>query len=324
MKKILISGSAGFIFGNFIRKAIYGENKKNPQDKLYNFASVDRVNHNHNTAIYKNKNHSFHVADIRDAHVLDVIIDFERPDIVIHGAAETFVDTSLKDPNVFITTNILGTQNIINSCLKHRVEKLIYISTDEIYGQLNNESDSSWTEDSPMAPRNPYAASKAAGELLIKAAHHTHGLTYNITRSSNCYGPWQLPEKLIPKAIKYILNKEKIPIYGEGKQIRDWTFVGDNCSAILTILEKGTSNEIYNISANQELTNLETIQKICNTMGQGHSLIDFIKDPRPGHDFRYSLNCDKIKKLGWKPTYTFKDGIIPTVQWYLDNQWFLK
>jgi dTDP-glucose 4,6-dehydratase len=324
MKKVLVSGTCGFIFGNFIRKAIYDQNQKKPEDRKYMFVSVDRVTANAVNSMYWNKNHVFHPADIRDQHVMDVIFQFEKPDIVIHGAAETFVDTSLKDPNSFVTSNVLGTQVIINACLKHKVERLIYISTDEVYGQLLTEYDQPWKEDAPLNPRNPYSASKAAAELMVKAAAATHGLIYNITRSSNCYGPRQLPEKLVPKAIKCILEEQKIPIYGQGLQIRDWTYVADNCSAIMTILDKGLPDEIYNISAHQEFTNIETIQSVCNAMGRGYSLIDFIDDPRTGHDFRYSINTNKIQSLGWKPSYKFKEGIKDTVQWYTDNQWFLK
>lgn len=317
-QKVLITGSCGFIFGNFIRKAIY---EKQP----YSFVSIDKVTSNAINSMYWNKNHTFHVADITDQHIIDIIFQFEKPDIVIHGAAETFVDYSLINPNSFINSNVLGTQVIINACVKHNVKKLIYISTDEVYGQLTNEQDMPWTEDSLPNPRNPYAASKAAGELLVKAANQSHGLIYNITRSSNNYGPRQTPEKLIPKAIKSILQNQPIPIYGQGLQIRDWTHVFDNCSGIMTILNKGEPNQVYNICANQELPNIEVIQKVCNAIGKGHDLITHIKDPRgTGHDFRYSIDSSKLQKLGWKPTIKFKDGIVGTVDWYTNNPWFLK
>lgn len=319
-KKVLITGSCGFIFGNFIRRAIYSQKHK----EGYKFVSIDRVTANAQNSMYWNLNHKFYPADLRDNHIVDLIFQFEQPDIVIHGAAETFVDTSLTDPNSFVTSNVLGTQSIVNACLKHKVQKLIYISTDEVYGQLTSENDAAWTEESPLDPRNPYSATKAAGELLVKAAHQTHGLIYNITRSSNNYGPRQLPEKLIPKAIKCVLEGRPIPLYGEGKQIRDWTHVTDNCDAIMTIMEKGEPNQAYNISANQEFTNIETIQSVCNAMGKGHDLISFIPDPRTGHDFRYSVDTTKLQKLGWKPSLKFKEGIVETVQWYTNNQWFLK
>ena len=318
MKKVLLTGTCGFIFSNFIRRAMH---EKGP----YNFVSIDRVSDSTNAnALYFNKGHVFYLADLRDQHVIDKIFQFERPDIVIHGAAESFVDYSLTNPNDFITSNVLGTQVIINACIKHNVGRLIYISTDEVYGQLTSESDPAWKEDAPLDPRNPYSASKACGELLVKAAHQSHGLIYNITRSSNNYGPRQTSEKLIPKAIKCVLNNEKIPLYGQGLQIRDWTHVFDNVSAIWTVLTQGKPNEIYNISANQEFPNIEVIQKICNALGHGHELITFVEDPRKGHDFRYSVDSSKIKKLGWKPTYKFKNGIIDTVKWYEINQYFLK
>ena len=321
-KKVLITGSCGFICSNFVRKIVYEANR-NREKYPYAIASVDKVSGNPNM-VYYNANHSFHVADIRDQHVMDVIFNLERPDIVIHAAAETFVDHSLSDPNAFITSNVLGTQVVVNACVKHGVEKLIYISTDEVYGQLTSESDKPWTEEEPLNPRNPYSASKAAGELLVKAAHTSFGLIYNITRSSNNYGPRQTPEKLIPKAIKCIEEGNKIPIYGQGLQIRDWTHVYDNCSAILQVLTHGKPNEIYNISANQEFPNIEVIQSVCNAMEKGHDLISFIDDPRTGHDFRYSIDTTKIRELGWKPAYKFKEGIVDTVEWYSKNKYFLK
>lgn len=316
MKKVLITGTCGFIFSNFIRRAIF---EKQP----YNFVSIDKVSGNANM-LYSHKNHTFHLADLRDNHIIDKIFQYERPDIVIHGAAESFVDYSLSDPNAFVTSNVLGTQVVINACLKHNVERLIYVSTDEVYGQLTSENDKAWTEEAPLDPRNPYSASKAAGELMVKAANQSHGLIYNITRSSNNYGPRQTAEKLIPKAIKCILNGDKIPLYGKGLQIRDWTHVFDNCAAILAVLNNGKPNETYNISANQELPNVDVIQKICNAMGKGHELISFVEDPRKGHDFRYSVDSSKIKALGWKPSFKFKEGIVETVEWYKMNQWMLK
>lgn len=316
-KKILVTGSCGFIFSNFVRKAVYD---KQP----YQLISLDRVSLNTINSMYWNKNHTFHVADIRDQHVIDTIFKFEKPDVVIHGAAESFVDSSLLDPNSFVTSNVLGTQVIINACVKHKIDKLIYISTDEVYGQLTDESSESWKEDAPLNPRNPYSATKAAGELLVKAAHESFGLKYNITRSSNNYGPRQFPEKLLPKTIKCILENKPIPIYGQGQQIRDWTHVYDNCSALFSIINSGKDNETYNISANQEFTNIEVIQEVCNVMGKGHDLISFVEDPRKSHDFRYSVDTTKLKNLGWKATTKFKDGIVDTVQWYLSNQWFIK
>jgi len=312
-KKCLVTGSVGFIFSNFVRKVIH-------QKEPFTFASIDKIsNRTALNSIYLNKDHEFYIADITDAHCLDVIFDYEKPNIVIHGAASSHVDASLKDPNEFINNNILGTQNIINSCIKHKVDKLIYISTDEIYGHQTSEKEPPFTEEAPLNPRNPYSASKAAGELLVKAANQSFGLKYNITRSSNNYGRRQTSDKFIPKVIKCILNDEKIPVYGQGLQMRDWIHVEDNCSAILSIMKNGKNNEIYNISANQELTNIELVQRICNIMGKGHSLISYVED-RPGHDFRYSIDSSKLKNLGWAPKTNLKDGLAEVVEWYVLNK----
>jgi len=317
-KKILITGSCGFIYSNFIRKAIY---EKYP----YEFISIDRVNNPADlNNIYSNKNHTFYLADIRDRHIINNIFEFEKPDIVIHGAAESSVDASIKDPGIFVEHNVVGTQVIIEASLKHKIEKFVYVSTDEIYGMLKSEHDASWTENNPIDPQNPYSASKAAGELLVKAAHNTFGLQYLITRSSNNYGPRQTSNKLIPRIIKSIINKEPIPIYGQGLQIRDWTHVFDNCAGLLKILNSDVINETYNISANQEYRNIEVVQMVCNAVGDGHSLITHIKDPRPGHDFRYSVDASKLRALGWKPEFKFKEAIGGVCEWYMNNQWWFR
>jgi dTDP-glucose 4,6-dehydratase len=323
MSKILLTGSCGFIGSQFVRQMIYEQNQT--KDKRHSFCSIDRVNSNSINAIYSNKGHKFYPADIRDQHVMDIIFQTEKPDYVIHLAAESSVDKSLNDPNSFVSSNVLGTQVIINCCVKHKVKKLLYTSTDEVMGQLTNEQEKSWTEEDIPNPRNPYSGSKYCAEILVKAAHTTHGLTYNITRSSNCYGPRQLPDKLIPRTIKCILNQQKVGIYGQGKEIRDWTFVGDHCSALMTVLEKGEPNSIYNISANQEFSNLEVVHEICQYMKTGHNLVEFVKDPRGNaHDFRYSVNSSKLRALGWKPTVQFKKDLGDVcVRWYLDNSfWF--
>jgi dTDP-glucose 4,6-dehydratase len=308
MKKILITGTCGFSMSNFIRKVFY---EKTP----YSFVSIDRINGNANT-IYANKNHDFHIADIRDQHIIDKIFQFEKPDIVIHGAEET------SNPDDFISSNVLGTQVIINACVKYKIEKLIYMSRYSVYGQLNNEVELSWSEKEPLNPRNLYSASKASAELLVRAAQVSHELVYNIVRSSNTYGPRQNANRLIPKVIKCILTEQKIPLYGQGLQIRDWTHINDNCSALLTILTQGFPWQTYNVSANQEFTNLEVVQEICNAMGKGHDLIEFVKEPT-GHDFRYAVNTSKIKSLGWKPSYKFKESIFDTCEWFNNNRYFI-
>lgn len=316
-KKVLITGSGGFIFSNFIRKAMY--DKEN-----YNFVSVDNLSdpktlHN----VYANRGHIFYMADITDSNIMDNIMNVERPDVVIHGAAESFVDASIVNPDKFINSNVLGTQVIVNKCIKYDVKKLIYISTDEVYGQLTNEVELPWTELSPTCPRNAYAATKLAGELLVKAASEVHGLKYNITRSCNNYGPRQSTRNFIPKILSNINNNIPIPIYGKGAQIREWIHVEDNCSAILKVLECGIDNSIYNISSSAEISNLELVYKICEISKKGHDLISFVSD-RPGHDFRYSVDASKIKQLGWNPKYKFKQGLEHTCNWYDRNKWFLE
>lgn len=309
-QKIIITGSAGFIFSNFIRKAIYD---KQP----YSFVSIDRVNNNTINSMYCNKNHLFYVADITDQHIIDTIFKFEKPDIVIHAAAETNIDSN---PNSFITSNVLGTQVVINCCEKHNVKKFLYISSDGVYGQLNNEQDPSWTEDSLLNPRTLYSVSKMSAESLVKISN----LNYNIIRLSNNYGPRQTNNRLIPKVIKSIINNLPIEVYGQGLQVRDWIHVFDTCSAIFTVLEKGVAGEIYNVSAKQEFSNIEVVQKICNIMNSGHNLINCVPDPRRIHDFRYSMNCDKIKSLGYKPQIKFNEGIALCCQWYATNKWWLQ
>ena len=316
-KKILVTGSGGFIFGNFIRRAFHLR-------KPYNIVSLDRVRESHLMHnMYVNKDHSFYIADIRDPHMLNVIFQTERPDIVVHGAAESFVDSSIKDPSPFITSNVVGTQNIIDICLETDVERLVYISTDEVYGQLTSEEDEAWTESSNINPRNTYSASKAAGELLVRAAHETHGLQYQITRCCNNYGPWQDPEKFIPKIIQHVFNGKSVPIYGKGDQVRDWIHVWDKCEALFKIIDEGEENTVYNISAGQEFSNVETFQLVCNALGKGHDLLKFVED-RPGHDFRYSVDSSKLRELGWKPNLKFKEGLEQTCKWYELNKFFLE
>lgn len=316
--KCLCTGSGGFIVGNFVRKSIF-------EKKPYEFISVDKVTKSSVlNNIYSNKNHTFYIGDVSDQHFIDVLFEYERPDIVIHGCAETHVDDSLKYPNKFIQSNVLGTQVLVNASIKWGVSKFIYLSSDEVYGQLENDKLPAWTESSPLNPRNPYSASKLSGEFIVRAASSTFGLNYCITRSSNNYGPRQTSEKLIPKVIKCLLEGKKIPVYGQGLQMRDWLYVNDNCEAIMNVMENGKNGEIYNISANQEFSNIEIVHKICKIMNKKlEDSVEYVAD-RPGHDFRYSIDSSKIKELGWKPQVKFNDGINACVNWYLNNQWFLQ
>lgn len=289
---------------NVVRRAI---NDKMP----YSFASIDRINNNSNI-IYYNKNHVFHIADIRDAHIIDKIFQFETPDIVIHGADES----NMKDTSSIISSNVLGTQVIIDSCLKYKVEKLIYVSTDKVYGQLLSETEPLSSENQAVSPRSLYGTSKVCGELLVK----TSGLIYNIVRLSNMYGPRQSPHRLVANTIKCILYENPVTF---GLQIRDWTHVFDACSAILTVLEKSKPNEIYNISSGQEYTHLEIVNEICKAMDYSFGAGD-IPRSQPETDFRRATDSSKIRGLGWKPSYKFKESIFDVCNWYKLNQWFLK
>ena len=314
-KRLLITGSGGFIISNFIRQVFYN---KMP----YSISSLDRVRDTHIIHnIYINSDHQFYIADITDPHILHVIFEKERPEIVIHAAAETCVDKSINNTMPLTMSNVVGTQNVIDECLKMK-SRLIYFSTDGVYGALVSDKESPWTEESPANPTNTYSATKFAGELLIRAAHESHDLQYNIIRPCNNYGPWQSTEKLIPRVISCILNNREIPVYGKGDNIRDWLHVYDTCSALLSVIDSGVPNEVYNITAKQEFINLEVIQIICNTLESGHHLIKHVED-RSRNDFRCAMTNDKIKSLGWKPQHKFRDGIQQTCQWYVSNQYVL-
>ena len=311
-KKILVTGSCGFIFSNFMIKNINESSK-------YIFTSVDKLIAPYNFANI-NKKHNFYMGDIADEQFMNNIFLLEKPDYIIHGAAESFVDDSIASAKPFIHSNVVGTQNMIDLSLKHNVKKFIYISTDEVYGQLKL-GEKSWDENSQTLPRNPYSASKLAGELIVRAAGETHGLNYNITRCSNNYGPRQPPRNLIPKVITCLLNNQEIPIHGSGKNMREWLYVSDHNDAVMQVLEKGINKEIYNIGSGFELSNLEVVDHISHILNIVPK-IKHIKD-RPGHDFRYSVNCDKIKEMGWKSNYdNFTSGITSTIKWYSENKNF--
>lgn len=303
-KKILVTGSGGFIFGNFIRQVFYA---KLP----YTISSIDRVRDSHIIHnIYVNQDHSFYVADITEPHILHVIFEKERPDIVIHGAAE-------RNINTMVSSNLVGTQNIINECLKIDA-RMIFVSSCRVYGEMKSEHTDPYEEQQQMNPKGTFAATKAAGELLVKAAK---GLKYNIVRLSDNYGPWQTSGNLIPHIINSILENQDINIYGSGYQTRDWTHVFDTCSAILTIIDNGTNEETYNVTSKQEFSNIEVAQIICNTIGKGHELIKHVEKDV---DIRFAMSNDKIKAHGWSPEMKLRDGIAQTYEWYMKNKWALK
>jgi len=310
MKKILLTGSAGFIGSNFMRYVM--KEKTN-----YNWCSLDKVIAPYNRPNIKlNSDHPFYIGDICDDIFLENVFAIEKPDIVIHMAALSNVDASIINAFSFVQSNVIGTERLINLSLKYNVEKFVYISTDEVYGQLG-ANDLSWKEDSLTKPRNPYSASKLAGELMVCAANQTHNLNYNITRCCNNYGARQSPINLIPKIVTSLINNTPIPIHGNGTQIREWIYVKDHCTAIMKVVEQGKNQEVYNIGSGVEFTNLEMIENISKVMNLPPT-IKFVQD-RKGHDFRYSINCNKIKELGWCPEYSFEDGLKDCINWYEDN-----
>jgi dTDP-glucose 4,6-dehydratase len=309
VKTILVTGVAGFIFSNFIHKA-YSE--KWP----YRIIGVDKIVQPYNLKnINKDMNPNFYMGDIADKHFMENVFKIEEPDYVINGAAESFVDHSIASAIPFVHSNILGTQVMVDLSVKYKVKKFIQISTDEVYGQLKSKDDAPWTEDSCISPRNPYSATKGAAELLVKAAIETHQLPAMITRCSNNYGGRQPIRNLIPVVIDSIMNDKEIPIHGSGLNIREWIFVDDHNSAIMTVLENGILGETYNIGSGVEKTNIEIVDEISRIM-ETTAIIKHVED-RKGHDFRYSVDCSKIKKIGWSAKTSFKDGMRKTINWYM-------
>lgn len=300
--KILCTGSGGFVFSNFIRYVL--KNNSN-----YSIVGIDRCdNSNVLNTIYSNKGHNFYIGDVGDQHFLNVIFSLEKPDYVIHGA------TSYTDP---IHVNVQCTQTIINSCIFHNVKKLIYVSGGGVY------SGCSMDETGTIEPQNVYWATKAAGELLVKAASISQGLNYNIIRScKNNYGPRQQGNETIPIIINGILNNKRLDLNINAMQNCDWLHVEDHCKAILKILESGKENEIYNIGAGQEFTNAEVLHEICNVLGRGHDLITFSGNEL--ENFGNVVNFEKLKSIGWLPSIKFKNGIVSTINWYNNNLWFLR
>ena len=315
MKNILVTGGAGFIGSNFIR---YMLNKY----KDYKIVNLDLLTYAGNIKslydIQDNPNYLFVKGDIADNKLVDEIVLEKKIDVIINFAAESHVDKSITNPDIFIKTNVLGTQNLLEVAKKYKIKKYFQISTDEVYGSLGKTG--FFTETTPLAPNSPYSASKASADLLVMAYHHTFGLNVNITRCSNNYGPYQFPEKLIPLFITNLLNNKKVPLYGDGLNIRDWLFVEDHCVAIDTVLHKGKNGKIYNVGGNNEKTNRYITEVILKYLDKDESYIEYVQD-RLGHDRRYAIDATKIKKeLNWQPTYKFEDAIIKTIQWYINNK----
>ncbi|MNC16910.1 dTDP-glucose 4,6-dehydratase 2 [compost metagenome] len=318
-KKILITGGAGFIGGNFVQ---YMVNKYADYDitnlDLLTYAGELRKH----VGIEHKANYHFVQADIADREAVISLFEQERFDYVVHFAAESHVDRSITDPAVFVRTNVMGTQVLLDASRKIGLTKFVHVSTDEVYGELDFDPTVFFTEQTPLQPNSPYSASKASSDLLVRAYHETFDLPVNITRCSNNYGPYHFPEKLIPLTISKVMNEQKVPVYGDGKNIRDWLHVWDHCAAIDLVMHQGVNGEVYNVGGHNERTNLEVVKTIIHTLGKSEDLIEFVAD-RLGHDKRYAIDPTKLENLGWKPTYTFETGIAQTIQWYIDNtEWW--
>ena len=315
--KFLITGGAGFIGSNFIRYIL-------KKYKKYRIISLDKLTYCGNLDnlkdIEKNSKYKFIKGDICDKKIVENIFKKESPDFVINFAAETHVDRSIADPDIFTKTNVLGTHILLEAARKFGVKKFLHISTDEIYGSVKKGK---FKETNPLLPNSPYSASKAGADLLVRSYYKTFGLPILIARSSNNFGPYQYPEKLFPLFITNLLENKKVPVYGKGLNVRDWIYVLDNCEGIDFILRKGKIGEVYNIGGGNEKSNLEITKSILKELGKDKSSIEYVKD-RLGHDFRYALDTKKIRKLGWKPKYKFKEAIQKTVKWYQNNEWWWK
>lgn len=319
---ILVTGGAGFIGGNFLHIMT----RKHPKDR---YVCVDSLTYAGNMEtlepIMKLNNFRFVRADIRDREAIYALFEEEHFDAVINFAAESHVDRSIVNPQIFLETNIVGTSVLMDACLKYGVPRYHQVSTDEVYGDLPlDRPDLLFTETTPLHTSSPYSSSKASADLLVQAYHRTYGLNTTISRCSNNYGPYQFPEKLIPLMIQRALRDEPLPVYGDGKNVRDWLHVADHCEAIDLILRKGRIGEIYNVGGHNERSNLQVVKVILNALGKPESLINYVKD-RLGHDRRYAIDPTKIEKeLGWKPQYHFESGIEQTIRWNLENGEWLK
>ncbi len=316
MKKMLITGGAGFIGSNFVRYIL----GKYPNTEVINLDALTYCGNLENlNGVEDNPNYTFCKGDITDKKLIfEITADI---DYIVNFAAESHVDRSIEDPEIFIKSNILGTQVLLDAAKEYDISKYLQVSTDEVYGSLGETG--YFTEDTPLAPNSPYSASKAGADLMVRAYNETFDLPVNITRCSNNYGPYQFPEKLIPLMISNALEDKPLPVYGDGLNVRDWLHVYDHCTAIDMVLHNGKVGEVYNIGGNNEKKNIEIVKLILQNLNKPESLIKFVKD-RLGHDRRYAIDSSKIqKKLGWKPKYTFETGIAETIRWYLDNkQWW--
>lgn len=318
MKKVLVTGGAGFIGSNFIFYML----DKHPD---YGIICLDKLTYAGNlktlASIMDKPNFKFIRADIDDRQAVKEIFAVEKPDVVVNFAAESHVDRSIENPGIFLQTNVIGTQVLMDACRKYGIERYHQVSTDEVYGDLPlDRPDLFFTENTPLHTSSPYSASKAAADLLCNAYFRTYGLPITISRCSNNYGPYQFPEKLIPLMIANALADKPLPVYGEGVNVRDWLYVEDHCRAIDLILQNGKVGQVYNIGGHNEMRNIDIVKLILQALGKPESLINFVTD-RKGHDMRYAIDPTFIHdNLGWLPETKFADGIQKTIEWYLDNK----
>jgi len=316
--RILVTGGAGFIGNNFI----FYMRKKHPEHEL---VCLDKLTYAGNletlASVMDDPKFKFIKADIADREDIYGIFETERPDVVVNFAAESHVDRSIENPDIFLTTNVMGTQVLLDACRKYGVQRYHQVSTDEVYGDLPlDRPDLFFTEQTPLHTSSPYSASKASADLLCNAYQRTYGLPITISRCSNNYGPYQFPEKLIPLMIANALSDKPLPVYGEGLNVRDWLYVEDHCAAIDLILEEGKVGQVYNIGGHNEMRNIDIVKLILRELGKPESLITHVTD-RKGHDMRYAIDPTFIhKELGWLPETRFADGIKKTIRWYLDNR----
>ncbi len=316
--KIIVTGGAGFIGSNFIFHIM----KKYPD---YGVVCLDKLTYAGNLstleAVLNKPNFRFVKEDICDRTAVYKLFEEEKPDVVVNFAAESHVDRSILEPEVFLKTNIIGTATLMDACLKYGIRRFHQVSTDEVYGDLPlDRPDLLFTEETPLHTSSPYSSSKASADLLVLAYHRTYGLPVSISRCSNNYGPYHFPEKLIPLMIANALNDKPLPVYGKGENVRDWLYVEDHCKAIDLIIHKGREGEVYNIGGHNEMKNIDIVKMICRELKKPESLITYVAD-RKGHDMRYAIDPTKIhKELGWLPETKFAEGIKKTIEWYLENR----
>ncbi|MBC7086777.1 MAG: dTDP-glucose 4,6-dehydratase [Methanomethylovorans sp.] len=310
--KLLVTGGAGFIGSNFIRMMF----AQYPGIEITNLDKLTYAGNPENLKDISDPGYNFVQGDICDSEI--VMQAMEEVDTVVHFAAESHVDRSIKDSSVFVITNVVGTNNLLKCAMDSDINRFIHVSTDEVYGSIR---EGSFKETDILNPSSPYSSSKAGSDLLAMSYYNTYGLPVIITRCTNNFGPYQYPEKLIPLFITNLMDGKHVPVYGTGLNVRDWIYVEDHCSAIDFIMQHGKSGEIYNISGGNELTNLEITHRILKALGKDESMIRYVED-RKGHDFRYSLDCSKLQKMGWKPQHDFDTALDATIQWYIDNRWW--